>query len=135
MTVDARSEARLLGARSEIESLVGNLLSNACRHTPAGGEIVLSWKAGPNGAQLAVSDTGKGIAEEHLPRLTERLFRVDRGRSRDDGGVGLGLAIVKHVLHRHDATLEIESALGEGSTFCCLFPPKRIAKATVTSVA
>jgi two-component system phosphate regulon sensor histidine kinase PhoR len=89
--------------------------------------VVLSWRSGPGGGDLIVSDTGEGIAEVHLPRLTERFFRVDRGRARADGGVGLGLAIVKHVLGRHDATLYISSKAGVGSEFRCHFPPSRVA--------
>ncbi len=101
-------------------------MSNAVRHTPADGRISLGWHTGPDGATLEVLDTGEGIAEEHIPRLTERFFRVDRGRARTDGGVGLGLAIVKHVLGRHEARLEISSEPGTGSEFRCVFPAKRI---------
>ncbi len=127
IVVRAESSARLLGVRAEIESVVVNLLSNAMRYTPPDGEITLSWNSGPEGAQLSVADTGIGIAPEYLPRLTERFFRVDRGRSRDEGGIGLGLAIVKHVLARHDAELKIHSEPEKGSTFSCGFPPRRIA--------
>lgn len=122
--------ARLRGVSGEIESIVSNLVANAIRHTPADGRITLSWKSDPSGgATLSVEDTGEGIAGEHLPRLTERFFRVDEGRSREAGGVGLGLAIVKHALLRHDATLEIDSTLGEGSRFSCRFPASRIVSA------
>ncbi len=124
--IEAESMARLRGNSSEIESVISNLLSNAVRHTPADGEVVLSWRSGPGGGDLTVSDTGEGIAEVHLPRLTERFFRVDRGRARADGGVGLGLAIVKHVLGRHDATLHISSNVGVGSEFRCHFPTERL---------
>jgi two-component system phosphate regulon sensor histidine kinase PhoR len=106
--------------------LITNLLSNAVRHTPKDGNIRLRWSTDPGGAELSVEDTGEGIDAEHLPRLTERFFRVDRGRSRDDGGVGLGLAIVKHVLGRHDGSLAIESERGRGSRFICRFPASRI---------
>lgn len=120
------SKARLRGSGNEIESLVTNLLSNAVRHTPVSGRITLRWHSGADGAQLSVADTGEGIDPEHLPRVTERFFRVDRGRSREDGGVGLGLAIVKHVLGRHDGRLEIRSERGKGSTFTCHFPANRV---------
>lgn len=120
------TELQLRGNATQIESVVMNLLSNALRHTPADGTVTLAWKARKNGAELSVTDTGEGIAPEHIPRLTERFFRVDRGRARNDGGVGLGLAIVKHILHRHDAELRIESEVGAGSTFRCLFPGERV---------
>ena len=103
-----------------------NLLTNALRHTPADGTVTLAWESNKKGARLIVSDTGEGIAEDDIPRITERFFRVDRGRARDDGGVGLGLAIVKHILSRHDARLEISSKPGEGSEFCCVFPASRV---------
>lgn len=124
--IDAESAAQLRGNSSEIESVITNLLSNAVRHTPPDGTIALAWRSDPDGADLVVSDSGEGIAEEHIPRLTERFFRVDRGRAREDGGVGLGLAIVKHVLGRHEAQLDIESAPGAGSTFTCRFPAERV---------
>lgn len=124
--LDTASTALLKGNANEIESLLVNLVSNAVRHTPADGTVSLTWESGPDGAELAVRDTGEGIAAEHLPRLTERFFRIDRGRSRDDGGVGLGLAIVKYILNRHDASLDIESEPGEGSHFRCRFPASRL---------
>ncbi|MEJ2129716.1 MAG: phosphate regulon sensor histidine kinase PhoR [Woeseiaceae bacterium] len=124
--MDIQSAAQLRGDRGEIESVITNLLSNAIRHTPADGSITLGWHSGPGGADLVVSDTGEGIAEEHIPRLTERFFRVDRGRAREDGGVGLGLAIVKHVLGRHEAGLNVESEPGAGSEFRCHFPAERV---------
>lgn len=124
--LNLESPAQIRGESSQIESVISNLLSNALRHTPSDGTVTLSWRSGANGADLLVSDTGVGIAEEHIPRLTERFFRVDKGRSRDDGGIGLGLAIVKHVLNRHDAELFISSGVGEGATFCCHFPASRI---------
>jgi len=124
------SAARLRGSASEIESLITNLLSNAVRHTPPDGSITLTWRSDPDGGVLSVADSGEGIAAEHVPRLTERFFRVDRGRSRDDGGVGLGLAIVKHIVGRHDGRLEIQSERGEGSTFTCRFPASRLAVPT-----
>ncbi|MGH8221854.1 MAG: phosphate regulon sensor histidine kinase PhoR [Woeseiaceae bacterium] len=133
--VDCESRAQILGSIAEIESVIGNLLSNAVRHTPRDGEVILRWSTGPDGGHLAVIDNGEGIAEDHIPRLTERFFRVDPGRSRDDGGVGLGLAIVKHALGRHDAELEIKSRLGEGSSFVCHFPPERIVTPAPASIA
>ena len=120
------STAQLLGVPSEIESVVVNLLSNAIRHTPADGEITMTWRSGPDGAELIVADTGVGIDAVDIPRLTERFFRVDRGRSRSAGGIGLGLAIVKHVLARHDADIDISSELESGSTFTCYFPTSRL---------
>ena len=124
--LDVESPAQLRGNASEIESVVSNLVTNAVRHTHASGRVSLNWSTGPDGASLIVSDTGEGIAAEHIPRLTERFFRVDRGRARTDGGVGLGLAIVKHVLSRHEARLEISSEPGVGSEFRCVFPPERV---------
>jgi len=115
----------LLGARTEIESAIRNLILNAVRYTPSGGTITVRWQRHPTEAVLSVSDTGMGIAAEHVPRLTERFYRVDRGRSRDSGGTGLGLAIVKHVAQRHQALLHIESRLGQGSTFSLRFPLPR----------
>jgi len=124
--IDCESRVQLRGDSREIESVIGNLLSNALRHTPADGAVKLTWRSGPDGADIIVSDTGEGIDEEHIPRLTERFFRVDRGRARTDGGVGLGLAIVKHVLNRHDAELHISSEPGAGSEFRCHFPLARV---------
>lgn len=124
--LDVESTAQLRGNSTEIESVIANLVSNAIRHTPADGKITLAWRSDADGATLVISDSGEGIAEEHVPRLTERFFRVDRGRAREDGGVGLGLAIVKHVLGRHDAKLEIASELGAGATFSCHFPSQRV---------
>lgn len=116
----------LLGAESEIHSVLSNLLSNAVKYTPADGEIELRWWTDRNGAHVAVRDTGMGIAPEHIPRLTERFYRVDSGRSRDLGGSGLGLAIVKHALQRHEGSLSVESVEGRGSTFTCHLPAYRI---------
>jgi len=96
------------------------------RYTPPGGRIELSWRTHADGAELVVADTGIGIAAQHLPRLTERFYRVDRSRSRETGGTGLGLAIVKHVLTRHRATLEIESEPGHGSRFAARFPRRAL---------
>jgi two-component system phosphate regulon sensor histidine kinase PhoR len=126
ITVNAESAAQLRGKSAEIETVIINLLSNAIRHTPSDGEIMMTWRSGEDGADLIVADTGEGIDPEHIPRLTERFFRVDRGRSRDDGGIGLGLAIVKHVLARHDAELIVTSKVGSGSEFRCHFPVERV---------
>jgi two-component system phosphate regulon sensor histidine kinase PhoR len=123
------SRAQLHGNPVEIRSIITNLLSNAVRYTPVDGRITLSWESDSEGASLAVEDTGVGIAEDDIPRLTERFFRVNRGRSREDGGVGLGLAIVKHALGRHDGTLEVESRPGVGSRFICRFPAERLVRA------
>jgi two-component system phosphate regulon sensor histidine kinase PhoR len=117
---------RIRGSKAEVQSVIDNLLSNAIRSTDDDGQITLQWETdGPDGC-LSVTDTGIGIEPEHLPRLTERFFRVDAGRSREDGGVGLGLAIVKHILERHDAWLDVESTPGKGSCFKCTFPVARI---------
>ena len=126
IVIAADPELQLRGNATQIESVVTNLLSNALRHTPADGTVTLTWKGRKSGAELSVTDTGEGIAPENVPRLTERFFRVDRGRARNDGGVGLGLAIVKHILNRHDAELRIESEVGAGSAFRCLFPQERV---------
>jgi two-component system, OmpR family, phosphate regulon sensor histidine kinase PhoR len=120
------SDALLLGAESELHSIVSNLLSNAMKYTPTDGEIELRWWTDQAGAHVSVRDTGMGIAPEHIPRLTERFYRVDAGRARALGGSGLGLAIVKHALQRHDGALRIKSKEGAGSTFTCDFPPERI---------
>ena len=103
------------------------IFSNALRYTPAGGTITVVWERAHDGAvRFSVRDTGPGIAPEHIPRLTERFYRVDRSRSRETGGTGLGLAIVKHVLQRHGASLDITSELGKGSTFSVTFPANRL---------
>ncbi len=120
------SDALIKGVESELHSVASNLISNAVKYTPPEGEIELRWWTDDDGAHLAVRDTGVGIAEEHIPRLTERFYRVDPGRARSMGGSGLGLAIVKHALQRHDATLEVESQEGVGSTFTCHFPRVRV---------
>ena len=116
----------LLGVEGELASAFGNLVSNAIRYTPAGGTVTLAWRESEDGARFSVEDTGIGIEAEHIPRLTERFYRVDRSRSRETGGTGLGLAIAKHALARHDATLEIESQPGKGSRFVARFPARRL---------
>jgi two-component system phosphate regulon sensor histidine kinase PhoR len=116
----------LLGVRSELLSAISNLLSNAIRYTPAGGQIRAEWSRVPEGVVFAVTDTGPGIAPEHLPRLSERFYRVDRSRSRETGGTGLGLAITKHVVQRHGGELRIQSEVGKGSTFMLVLPASRV---------
>jgi two-component system phosphate regulon sensor histidine kinase PhoR len=125
--VEIGSAAGVLGDETEIHSVVSNLVSNAVRYTPREGSIRISWNVDPNGGHLAVSDTGIGIAEDDIPRITERFYRTDRGRAQQKGGTGLGLAIVKHSLRRHEADLEVRSRLGEGSSFICHFPSHRLA--------
>ena len=116
----------LYGSNDELRMAFLNLLTNAIRYTPENGDIELFFISNETGVSVGVKDTGAGIDYEHIPRLTERFYRVDEGRSRDQGGTGLGLAIVKHVLDRHNATLNIQSAPGQGSTFRCEFPPPYI---------
>ena len=119
------------GNRNEIYSAFSNLVFNAVHYTPARGVIQVRWYGNDAGAHLEVEDNGVGIPEEHLDRITERFYRVDPSRARSDGGTGLGLSIVKHVLLRHDATLEVRSVAGEGSTFQCDFPPAAIVEAVL----
>jgi len=120
-------EVQIAGAQNELLSAITNLVNNAVRYTPEGGRVELTWKQLADGAgEIAVIDTGLGIAREHLPRLTERFYRVDGSRSRDTGGTGLGLAIVKHVVQRHGGELAIESELGRGSVFRIVFPAARV---------
>ncbi len=118
----------LLGDEREILSAFSNLISNAIRYTPDAGDIHVKWSVNNEGqGEFSVTDTGPGVAPEHLSRLTERFYRVDRSRSRDTGGTGLGLAIVKHIASRHQAQLLIESTPGKGSTFMLRFPRERLA--------
>ncbi len=120
----------ILGSATELSSALANLLTNAVRYTPEGGDITITWQGSPEkGARYSVRDTGIGIPARHIPRLTERFYRVDRGRSRAVGGTGLGLAITKHIALRHDAELLIESEPGKGSTFSLQFPSDRITPA------
>ncbi|TXI96397.1 MAG: phosphate regulon sensor histidine kinase PhoR [Burkholderiaceae bacterium] len=116
----------LQGSSDEIRSAISNLVTNAVRYSPEGGSITVTWKAGAQGPKLSVQDTGIGISAEHISRLTERFYRVDKSRSRETQGTGLGLAIVKHVLLRHNAQLVIESTPGVGSKFCVHFPVSRM---------
>jgi two-component system, OmpR family, phosphate regulon sensor histidine kinase PhoR len=122
ISLEMLSDAALNGSEAEIFSAFTNLVTNAIRYTPDGGNIVLRWHAAPQENIFEVVDSGIGIDAEHIPRLTERFYRVDRGRSRQTGGTGLGLAIVKHVAQRHGALLEIISERGNGSTFRLIFP-------------
>jgi len=126
ITLDAMEGFDIAGAESEIASAFGNLASNAVRYTPEGGTVHLIWRASDAGAEFIVEDTGIGIEPQHIARLTERFYRVDRGRSRETGGTGLGLAIVKHALMRHQATLDIQSEPGKGSRFSARFPARRV---------
>ena len=116
----------LFGAPHEIESAFTNLLVNGIKYTPAEGAVRMRWWSDEDGAYFAVIDTGIGISAEHIPRLTERFYRVDAGRSRGEGGSGLGLAIVKHALQRHGGWLDVQSVEGKGSTFTCHFPEQRV---------
>lgn len=124
---------QLLGAERELYSAFSNLVFNAMRYTPAGGTVSVTWQLEGTGAVFTVADTGIGISPAHVPRLTERFYRVDRSRQRDSGGTGLGLAIVKHVLQHHGAVLNIESTPGRGSRFSCHFRPERVSRAGVQS--
>ncbi len=118
---------QIAGAESELHSAVGNLVSNAIRYTPAGGSVDVTWSMRPDGGgELEVRDSGIGVQKEHLPRLTERFYRVDGSRSRDTGGTGLGLSIVKHVVQRHGGELDIRSEPGQGSSFTLVFPAVRV---------
>ncbi len=130
--VDVTDPAAIVGSREELASAFGNLVSNAIRYTPAGGAIGLRWRVDADGSGVfTVTDTGIGIDPQHIPRLTERFYRVDRSRSRATGGTGLGLAIVKHVLLRHQAELEITSEPGKGSVFAVGLPARRVRRTGV----
>ena len=125
----------LTGSANELRSAVSNLINNAVRYTPGGGLIEVQWQRLPDGgARLVVTDSGPGIAPQHLPRLGERFYRVDRSRSRESGGTGLGLAITKHVAQRHGGELQIRSELGHGSTFALEFPPQRVRAASMAAL-
>jgi len=124
--LEVERDLYLHGNPEELRSAFTNLVSNAVRYSPGGGTITIRWFADTRGAHFQVQDTGVGIAEHDIPRLTERFYRVDTARSRQSGGTGLGLAIVKHVLERHNAVLEISSELDAGSTFSCDFPSSEI---------
>ena len=126
VSVEIRGAHDLRGSSKDLHSAFSNLVSNAVRYTPAGGRITLRWESDAQGARLSVIDTGQGIPAQHLPRLTERFYRVSTSRSRETGGTGLGLSIVKHVLQLHQARLEISSEIGVGSVFSCVFGPDRL---------
>jgi two-component system phosphate regulon sensor histidine kinase PhoR len=126
ISADIDTQLNLIGAMGELQSALSNLISNAIRYTPEGGAINISWARRNNEAVFSVSDNGIGIEQNHIDRLTERFYRVDRSRSRETGGTGLGLSIVKHILTRHQAKLEISSELGVGSTFSEVFPAARV---------
>lgn len=127
LQVDRPAGVQIAGAQAELLSAVMNLVNNAVRYTPAGGRIELRWRVLPDGGgEIAVNDTGPGVAREHIPRLTERFYRVDGSRSRETGGTGLGLSIVKHVVQRHGGELDIQSEPGKGSQFRLLLPAVRV---------
>jgi len=126
VSLDLESEDGLYGSPQEIESAFTNVLVNGLKYTMSDGTVRMRWWTDVEGAYFSVIDNGIGIPAEHIPRLTERFYRVDAGRSRDRGGSGLGLAIVKHALQRHGGSLEVQSTEGKGSTFTCHFPPQRV---------
>jgi two-component system phosphate regulon sensor histidine kinase PhoR len=133
--VSIESRASLIGDEAMVESAFSNLVDNAAKYTPPEGTMHMRWWTDEAGAHFSVRDTGPGIPAEHIPRLTERFYRVDPGRSRETGGSGLGLAIVKHALYRHGGRLEIESIEGRGSTFTCHFPHERLFEPRVAESA
>ncbi len=121
------ADSEVAGIATELQSAMSNLVTNAVRYTPGGGEVTATWRLLSDGrGEFTVRDTGPGVAAEHIPRLTERFYRVDRSRSRETGGTGLGLAIVKHIVQRHGGQLRIESELGKGSRFAITFPASRV---------
>ncbi len=128
ISLEADPAVRLRGSESELRSAFSNLVFNAVKYSPEGGEIRIRWWADAAGAHLAVQDSGLGIEARHIPRLTERFYRVDASRSANTGGTGLGLAIVKHVLIHHRGQLQIDSTPGKGSTFTCHFPPAQVVR-------
>ena len=131
ITLQCDDDACIIGDNNELRSAFANLAYNAIRYTPMGGRIKIRWKEDEKGGHLQVKDNGVGIDPVHIPRLTERFYRVDKSRSQTTGGTGLGLAIVKHVLLRHEAQISISSHPGKGSSFVCHFPGERIVKAAV----
>lgn len=135
ISLEAEPNLWLRGSQQELHSAFSNLVSNAIRYTPDGGEITLTWKKRDHDIAFSVRDTGIGIEPQHIPRLTERFYRVDRSRSRETGGTGLGLSIVKHILTRHQGKLEITSEAGKGSTFTASFPLQRASLHEVKSAA
>jgi two-component system phosphate regulon sensor histidine kinase PhoR len=133
--LEVQHDVLLIGSVAGLTSAFSNLVSNAIRYTPEGGTVRIVWRIEEGRGVFTVSDTGIGIDPRHIPRLTERFYRVDQGRSRETGGTGLGLAIVKHVLTRHEATLEVASDVGRGSTFNAIFPEPRLARVDTTRAA
>ncbi|MDP1657105.1 MAG: phosphate regulon sensor histidine kinase PhoR [Hylemonella sp.] len=132
LSFDLTAHEDVAGTSTELHSAMSNLVGNAIRYTPPGGQIEVGWFRHEDGRyEFFVQDSGPGIAAEHIPRLTERFYRVDRSRSRDTGGTGLGLAIVKHVAQRHGAELKIDSTLGKGSRFAIVFPANRVRHSTL----
>jgi two-component system phosphate regulon sensor histidine kinase PhoR len=130
ITLKADKTLGLVGSSQELHSAFGNLVSNAIRYTPDSGSIAINWEENNGQAVFSVTDTGLGIEQQHIDRLTERFYRVDRSRSRETVGTGLGLSIVKHILSRHQGRLEITSEFGKGSTFKAVFPRSRIVRKT-----
>ena len=126
ITIDCPKNLVIRGSSGSLRSVFGNLISNAVHYTPTHGKIHIAWHEGSHESCITVSDTGIGIPAVHLPRISERFYRVDHGRSRENGGTGLGLAIVKHALERHQGRLDVESKEGEGSTFFAYLPNGRI---------
>ncbi|MCP5425941.1 MAG: phosphate regulon sensor histidine kinase PhoR [Gammaproteobacteria bacterium] len=126
--LEADHQLWIRGWERELRSAFSNLVYNAVRHTPDGSKITIRWYEDPRGAHLEVEDNGDGIPANHLPRITERFYRVDRGRQREKGGTGLGLAIVKHVMHHHDGQLNVISLVGVGSLFACDFQTTQIVR-------
>ena len=133
--LELESDCGLYGSAQELESAFTNLLVNGIKYTLSDGTVRMRWWADDEGAYFSVIDSGIGIPAEHIPRLPERFYRVDAGRSRDRGGSGLGLAIVKHALQRHGGWLDVQSIEGKGSTFTCHFPPQRIWQTALPAAA
>ncbi|EBE4964362.1 phosphate regulon sensor histidine kinase PhoR [Salmonella enterica] len=127
-TFEVDDNLSVLGNEEQLRSAISNLVYNAVNHTPAGSHITVSWRRAAHGAEFCIQDNGPGIAAEHIPRLTERFYRVDKARSRQTGGSGLGLAIVKHALNHHESRLEIDSLPGKGTRFSFVLPERLIAK-------
>ncbi|CAM3769874.1 phosphate regulon sensor histidine kinase PhoR [Parendozoicomonas haliclonae] len=126
ITIDCKTDTKILGNSKELQSAISNIVFNAVKYTPDNGNIRLKWNVELNNGYLSVKDDGIGMEPQHIPRLTERFYRIDRSRHASTGGTGLGLAIVKHVLLRHDATLLVKSRPGRGSSFTCQFPQSRL---------
>lgn len=127
-TFEVDDSLSVLGNEEQLRSAISNLVYNAVNHTPAGTHITVSWRRAAHGAEFCIQDNGPGIAAEHIPRLTERFYRVDKARSRQTGGSGLGLAIVKHALNHHESRLQIDSSPGKGTRFSFVLPERLIAK-------